>query len=527
MRQRTRRLLPAGTALTAAAALLTGLPPGAATGAAATTPLPGYTITVDTAGTGPGISDTMYGVFLEDINFAADGGLYAELVRNRSFEFGPADHASYTPLTAWTPVSRGGATGSATVVNDEERLNETNRQYLRLTPGGDGTGDGAGYGVRNAGFFTGMEITAGDAYDFSVWARTDRPDGTELTVSLDTAVGTPLAADLTVAVAGDTWTKYTGTLTATTSAADGALTVTAAGGGTVRLDMVSLFPQDTFRGRDNGLRRDLAERIEALNPGFLRFPGGCLVNTGTHEAYEGPDWPRERSYQWKETVGPVEERAVNHNFWGYNQSYGLGYYEYFQFAEDIGAMPLPVVPALVTGCGENQATDDPELLARHIQDTLDLIEFANGPADSPWGAVRAGMGHPEPFGLTHLAVGNEENLPDAFFERFLRFRDAIERAHPEITVIGNSGPSANGPTFDRHWELSRQHGVAMVDEHYYQTPAWFLDHNDRYDSYDRQVGQAERLGVAHPTTARAPTSSSASTPRAATASATRWPRPPS
>ncbi|UCM87958.1 alpha-L-arabinofuranosidase C-terminal domain-containing protein [Streptomyces marincola] len=479
--RRARPLLLSALALAVAAPLL----PGGAGGASAA-PRPDYAIRVDTAGTGPDISESMYGLFLEDINFAADGGLYAELVRNRSFEFGPADHASYTPMTAWSEASRGGATGTAAVVDDGERLNETNRQYLRLSLAGDGEGEGAGFGVRNAGFFTGMEITEGDAYDFSVWARSDRPAGTELRVSLGTEDGTPLAADAAVAVAGDTWTKYTGTLTATASAADGSLTVTAGGAGTVRLDMVSLFPQDTFLGRENGLRQDLAERIAALEPGFLRFPGGCLVNTGTHEGYQAPDWPRERSYQWKETVGPVEERAVNHNFWGYNQSYGLGYYEYFQFAEDIGAMPLPVVPALVTGCGENRATDDPALLARHVQDTLDLIEFANGPATSEWGAVRARMGHPEPFGLTHLAVGNEENLPDAFMERFAVFREAIEAAHPGITVISNSGPSASGPTFDRAWELNRQAGVDMVDEHYYQSPAWFLANNERYDSYDRE-----------------------------------------
>ncbi|MDT0320566.1 alpha-L-arabinofuranosidase C-terminal domain-containing protein [Streptomyces millisiae] len=476
------RTLPATALILATAATLAaGALPGAGASAA---PAPDYTITVDPRRAGPEISDTMYGVFLEDINFAADGGLYAELVRNRSFEFGPRDHASYTPLTAWSEVARGDATGSATVVDDAARLNETNRQYLRLDLAG-GTEPGAGYGVRNAGFFTGMEITEGDSYDFSVWARTDQPQGTELTVTLDTAAGTPLAAELTRAVRGDTWTKYTGTLTATASAPDGGLTVTAAGGGTVRLDMVSLFPQDTFRGRENGLRRDLAERIAALEPGFLRFPGGCLVNTGSHEAYQAPNWPRERSYQWKETVGPVEERAVNHNFWGYNQSYGLGYFEYFQFAEDVGAMPLPVVPALVTGCGENRATDDPELLARHIQDTLDLVEFANGPADSPWGSVRAEMGHPEPFGLTHLAVGNEENLPEEYFENFLAFRAAIEAEYPEITVIGNSGPSAGGTTFDRLWDLNREADVAMVDEHYYMAPNWFLSNNERYDSYDR------------------------------------------
>lgn len=200
---------------------------------------------------------------------------------------------------------------------------------------------------------------------------------------------------------------------------------------------------------------------------------------------EASNWERKRSYQWKDTIGPVETRATNSNFWGYNQSYGLGYYEYFQFSEDIGAMPLPVVPALVTGCGQNRATDDEALLQRHIQDTLDLIEFANGPVTSEWGKKRARMGHPKPFHLTHLGVGNEENLPNEFFARFQKFRAAIEAKYPDIKVISNSGPDDTGTTFDTAWKLNREGRVDMVDEHYYNSPQWFLQNNDRYDSYDR------------------------------------------
>ncbi|MFG2588627.1 alpha-L-arabinofuranosidase C-terminal domain-containing protein [Streptomyces sp. NPDC048438] len=444
-----------------------------------------YSLTVHPDRTGPAISESMYGVFYEDINHAADGGLYAELVQNRSFEYDRADNAAYSPMTAWSETSVAGGTGTATTVDDGRRLNERNRRYLRLDL--DGAGDrGAGFGVINSGYNQGLTLRKGKRYDFSVWARTDRPEGTSLTVGAATADGTALAAPLRVTARGDRWTKYTGTLTARTSAADGRLTVTAGGSGTVRLDMISLFPHDTFKGRANGLRKDLAEKTAALDPGFLRFPGGCLVNTGSHEAYEAPGWERKRSYQWKETIGPVEQRPVNANFWGYNQTYGLGYYEYFQFAEDIGAMALPVVPALVTGCGQNKATDDPELLERHIQDTLDLIEFANGPARSTWGAKRAAMGHPAPFGLTHLEVGNEENLADEFFARFTEFREAIEARYPDITVISNSGPDDSGATFDRAWQLNRDADVAMVDEHYYNSPQWFLENNARYDAYDRQ-----------------------------------------
>ncbi|MFF5252055.1 alpha-L-arabinofuranosidase C-terminal domain-containing protein [Streptomyces leeuwenhoekii] len=424
-----------------------------------------YTITVDPAARGAAIDDTMYGVFFEDINRAADGGLYAELVQNRSFEYSTADNASYTPLTSWS------VTGAAEAVNDSGRLNERNRTYLSL---------GAGSSVTNAGYNTGIRVEQGKKYDFSVWARAE--GGTTLTVTLKDAAGT-LAPARQIAVKGG-WARYQATFTATRTSNRGRLAVAATNA--AALDMVSLFPRDTYKNQPNGLRKDLAEKIEALRPGFLRFPGGCLVNTGSMEDYsEASGWQRERSYQWKDTIGPVEQRATNANFWGYNQSYGLGYYEYFRFAEDIGAMPLPVVPALVTGCGQNKATDDEALLKRHIQDTLDLIEFANGPATSTWGKVRARMGHPRPFHLTHIGVGNEENLPHEFYARFQKFRAAIEAKYPEITVVSNSGPDDSGTTFETAWKLNREGGVDMVDEHYYNSPQWFLQNNDRYDSYDR------------------------------------------
>ncbi|MFC8872640.1 alpha-L-arabinofuranosidase C-terminal domain-containing protein [Streptomyces sp. NPDC057148] len=446
------------TALLTASALL---PSPAHAEAAATD----YAITVDPSAEGAAIGDTMYGVFYEDINRAADGGLYAELVQNRSFEYSTADNASYTSLTSWT------ADGTAEVRDDAGRLNERNRNYLSL---------GAGSSVANSGYNTGIHVEKGKKYDFSVWARAG--SGTTLTVTLEDAAG-PLAKTRRVAAEGE-WRKYTATFTATRTSNRGRLAVATTA--PTALDMVSLFPRDTYKGQSNGLRKDLAEKIEALNPGFLRFPGGCLVNTGSMEEYsEASGWERERSYQWKDTVGPVEERATNANFWGYNQSYGLGYYEYFRFAEDIGAMPLPVVPALVTGCGQNKATDDDALLKRHIQDTLDLIEFANGPRTSEWGAKRAEMGHPKPFGLTHIGVGNEENLPREFMARFEQFRAAIEAEHPDITVVSNSGPDDSGATFDTAWQLNREAGVDMVDEHYYNSPQWFLQNNDRYDSYDR------------------------------------------
>ncbi|MEU7559362.1 alpha-L-arabinofuranosidase C-terminal domain-containing protein [Streptomyces eurythermus] len=426
-----------------------------------------YAISVDPSATGPAIPRTMYGVFFEDINRAADGGLYAELVQNRSFEYATADNASYTPLTSWT------VSGTARAVDDSGRLNERNRTYLALA---------AGSSVTNAGYNTGIAVRDGETYDFSVWARAEA--GATLTVSLQDSGG-PLATARRIAVKKNGWAKYKATFTATRTSATGRLTVAA--DGAAALDMVSLFPRDTYKHEPNGLRKDLAEKVAALRPGFVRFPGGCLVNTGSMRDYsEASGWQRKRSYQWKDTVGPVEQRATNANFWGYNQSYGLGYYEYFRFAEDIGAMPLPVVPALVTGCGQNQAVADDALLERHIQDTLDLIEFANGPATSTWGKVRARMGHPKPFHLTHIEVGNEENLPAEFFARFQRFRAAVQAKYPYMKVLSNSGPDDSGTTFDTAWKLNRDAEVDMVDEHYYNSPQWFLRNNDRYDSYDRQ-----------------------------------------
>ncbi|MEU5768567.1 alpha-L-arabinofuranosidase C-terminal domain-containing protein [Streptomyces asoensis] len=425
-----------------------------------------YAVTVDPAARGAEIDDTMYGVFFEDINRAADGGLYAELVQNRSFEYSAVDNRAYTPLTSWT------VDGTAQVLDDAGRLNDRNRAYLSL---------GAGSSVTNAGYNTGVRVEQGERYDFSVWARA--ASGGVLTVSLEDAGGV-LATARAVTVRKGGWARYRATFTATRTSSEGRLTV--ASSAATALDMVSLFPRDTYRHEPNGLRKDLAEKIAALHPGFVRFPGGCLVNTGSMQDYsEASGWQRARSYQWKDTVGPVEERAVNSNFWGYNQSYGLGYYEYFRFAEDIGAMPLPVVPALVTGCGQNRAVVDDALLKRHIQDTLDLVEFANGPVTSPWGRKRAQMGHPAPFRLTHLEVGNEENLPAEFFARFQQFRAAIEARYPDVTVVSNSGPDDSGQTFDTAWQLNRDAGVAMVDEHYYNSPQWFLQNNDRYDSYDR------------------------------------------
>lgn len=408
------------------------------------------------------ISERLYGLFYEDINHAADGGLYAELVQNRSFEFNQFDNPGYDGLTAWEVVD-----GEASV-EDEQSLHENNANYLSTA---------GGTTIVNAGYNTGMVFEAGAGYTFSGFAEPIGGGGT-IEVTLTDAGGAAVSDTVQIDTAGG-WAKHEATLTATTSTTTGRLAVTTAT--PHHLDMVSLFPAETWLGRENGMRADLAQLVADLAPSFLRFPGGCLVNTGTFEPY--PE-SRERVYNWKDTVGPVEERPTNHNFWGYNQSYGIGYFEYFQFAEDLGAEPIPVVPVGVTGCGDSFRITDPAELQPWVEDTLDLIDFANGDPDTEWGAVRAEMGHPEPFGLEYVGLGNEESDPQ-FYENYPYFHDAIRAAHPEIQIISNSGFASEGPLFDRSWEFARTMGADLVDEHYYNSPQWFFGNNDHYDDYDR------------------------------------------
>ncbi|MBL0886831.1 alpha-N-arabinofuranosidase [Myceligenerans sp. I2] len=455
-------------------ALLAAYPP-------ATPPITEHALTIDADAARTEMSDELYGVFYEDINYAADGGLYAELVRNRSFEFAPTDNASFTGMTAWDVVE--GAGGTVGVASDrDEWLNDSNRAYLQIEA------DGPGVGVRNEGYNSGFAIEEGGKYDFSVFARSDTRQ--RLTVSLESADGSTTYARETVHVNGaDRWRKVKAKLTANATVDDARLVVTGGAAGTLRLDMVSLFPRDTWVGPVNGrsvLRADLAQKVADLEPSFLRFPGGCVTNVGTFDTYlESDGADRRRTYQWKETIGPVEERPTNWNFWGYNQSYGIGYLEYFEFAEDLGATPLPVLSVGANGCGSRipEMTDDARI-DRWVQDTADLVEFANGDTDTEWGAVRAGLGHPEPFGLKYIGLGNEENT-HTFEANFPRFRDAVEAAYPDVTVISNSGPDDTGARFDELWDFNREQGVEMIDEHYYNDPGWFLANDERYDSYDR------------------------------------------
>lgn len=417
------------------------------------------------------LSPVLYGLFYEDINYAADGGLYAELVQNRSFEYykvGGREQRGrrFHPLTAWEKVEREGGVVALKVI-DKTPLNSKNTKYLKIKAlGPEGT-----VGVRNTGF-AGIVLQQGGKYDFSVYAKRSEKIGNQpITVALESNDGKILASTVFTDI-GTRWRKLDATLIP--SAADSAaqLVITTSGGGELMLDMVSLFPQDTFRGRKNGMRKDLAQALADLHPGFLRFPGGCVAH----------GHGLENTYRWKDTVGDVAQRKPNWNLWGYHQTYGLGYFEYMQLCEDIGATPLPVLPVGVT-CGFRPPFDKVPLdeLQPWIDDTLDLIEFANGSVDSKWGKIRSEMGHPESFNLKYICLGNEEHDTPEFRERFPLFVKALRKQHPEIRLIGNSGLGQEIPLFD----LMVNTRVFSTDEHYYSPPEWYLANTNRFDSFNR------------------------------------------
>ncbi|GHT95616.1 alpha-N-arabinofuranosidase [Spirochaetia bacterium] len=425
---------------------------------------------IDTERTGPCTGD-LFGIFFEDLNHAADGGLYAELVQNRSFEFDPIDNPSYTSLTAWEKI--GGNTVHVSV-EDSSGLNPQNTHYAVVSNTVSGV-----FGIKNLGYNTGIPITANETYLFSCFARngTSRegpPNGREIHVSLESQDGT-VYARAKINIQGEAWTQYETRLTAAATDYAGVLAIRSEEAGTFYLDMVSLFPEHTYKNRRNGLRRDIAELLAEMKPKFMRFPGGCLVHDGTLNPHD-----RDSMYRWKNTIGPVECRPARRNSWRYNQTLGLGFYEYFLFCEDIGAKPLPVLPA---GYDPHHKRAEPvETLGPWIDDALDLIEFANGDAGITWGAKRAALGHPAPFNLEYIAIGNEE-VGDAFFERYVYFHNAIRQKYPAIKIINSASPFAAGSEFEKGWESARNYKSDLIDEHYYQSPEWFIANNHRYDSY--------------------------------------------
>ena len=423
---------------------------------------------------GAEIQPTMYGLFFEDINYAADGGLYAELVKNRSFEF--PQH-----LMGWYSFGR-------VTVKDDGPF-ERNPHYVRLENPGH---EAKRTGLENEGYF-GVGVKAGEEYRFSVWARNVSAQAGRIRVELtdpDTMDESQVLAAQTVDITSGEWAKYTVTLKSEKTEAKGRLRIFLDSPAGVDLEHVSLFPVDTWQGHENGLRKDLAQKLADLKPGVLRFPGGCIV--------EGADLATR--YQWKNSVGPVENRPLNENRWlhsfthrffpDYYQSYGLGYYEFFQFAEEIGAEPLPILSVGLACQYQNSSMDahvPVDSLQPYIQDALDLIEFANGDVTTTWGKVRAEMGHPEPFGMKYIGIGNEQ-WGTEYVERLEPFVKALREAHPEIQIVGSAGPSpvSMKEQFDYLWEEMTRLKVDLVDEHYYSPESWFLAEGLRYDSYDRK-----------------------------------------
>ncbi len=432
---------------------------------------------VNTKKLGAPIQSTMYGIFFEDINYAADGGLYGELVKNRSFEF--PQH-----LMGWQ------AFGCVDVKNDGPF--ERCPHYVELSDPGHKE---RRTGLTNEGYF-GIGVKKGEQYRFSVWAKAPKGKGTIRVQLIDEHSYSEHQefAEQTLDITSAKWQKYTVVLTSKVTMKTAKLRIFLKGSNSVALEHVSLFPVNTFKNRENGMRRDLAQALADLHPGIFRFPGGCIV--------EGTDL--DTRYQWKNTIGPVENRPLNQNRWehtfdyryypDYYQSYGLGFFEFFQLSEDIGAEPLPILSVGLACQYQNWEKESAHVpmneLQPYIDDCLDLIEFANGPADSKWGKVRADMGHPEPFNMKYIGVGNEQ-WGEFYYERLKPFVAAIRAKYPDIKIVGTSGPVPedkpdNTYRFEDGWKAMKEQKADLVDEHYYRDEQWFLSHGLRYDSYDRK-----------------------------------------
>ncbi len=414
------------------------------------------------------ISSAMWGVFFEDINFAADGGLYAELIKNRSFEF-------YKPLMGWKENRQQGSHAKILIINTG------NAQNPRIAQISNDAATGS-YSLSNEGF-RGMGIQKNKQYNFSLLAK--QVSGSfNLRIELVSNAGVKLGSASLNRFSPE-WKKSSVAIMTSDSASKAHLDIYFEGSGTLDLDMISLFPKDTWKQRPNGLRADLVQMLDDLKPGFIRFPGGCIVEG--HEL--------ETRYQWKKTVGSTDQRQLIVNRWNtemknrnapdYFQSFGLGFYEYFQLAEDLGAAPLPILNCGMA-CQFNSSEVAPmDQLKPYIQDALDLIEFANGTATSKWGKLRAEMGHPAAFNLKLLGIGNEQ-WDEQYVERYKFFVKALKSKHPEIELVSSSGPSPDGGRFDYLWTELKKEKADIIDEHYYKEPNWFFNNASRYDNYDRK-----------------------------------------
>lgn len=428
------------------------------------------------------ISPDLMGIFFEDISYAADGGLYAELIQNRDFEYSSDDRREWNSLTAWK-LDGEGTTWS---IGTNTPIHKNNPHYLVLNT----TSKGAK--VTNEGW-DGIAIKEKAKYNLSLFARGIGAIKVSLVEN-----GEYIAS--TVIKASDDWKQHKAVLTASKSAAKAQLVIEPIQAGSMHIDFISLMPKDTYKGHANGLRRDLAETIADLHPKFVRFPGGCA----THG--QGID----NIYHWQATVGELWERQPDMNIWSYHQTRGLGFHEYFQFCEDMGAEPLPVLAAGVPcqnswkgGAGQQGGipfekdlngkpsaytyNGKPLTMESYLQELLDLIEWANGDAKtSPLAQIRAKAGHPAPFNMKYLGIGNEDLISDVFLERYLFLIDGIKKAHPEITVVGTVGPFWEGSDYEYGWREAKKHNIEVVDEHYYNSPSWYFSHRDFYDNYDRK-----------------------------------------
>ena len=450
---------------------------------------------------GKKISNELIGIFFEDISMSADGGLCAELIQNGSFEFSPSERDGWGPGTAWRSIRPGHSLGYIEP-KQQDPIHPNNPNYMRLNIERVGHyydyNGWTGVGIQNDGY-DGILLKGGDKYDFSVFLR--NPDGKDKEVRAVLLVQgrgfraqPTVIADTTFTVSGSDWKKYEYTLTAAQDCPNASLQLLSLTTGVMDIDMVSLYPQDTYKG--HGLRKDLAQALVDLNPKFMRFPGGCVVHGGGDGFWD--------TYRWKTTVGPKETRKGIKNTWGYHQSMEMGYFEYFQFCEDAGMEPLPILPCGVSCQGTNggwnmrtQAQDavPMEDMQEWADEALDLIEWANGPADSKWGKVRADAGHPEPFNLKYLGLGNEEKITPEFEERFKFIYDQVRAKYPDIVIVGTAGPGShpgNGD-YEEGWRFATELEVPILDEHYYEQRNYFLT-SRQYDSYPRDRKTKVYLG---------------------------------
>ena len=441
---------------------------------------------------GKAISDELIGIFFEDISSAADGGLYAELIQNGSFEFNLTERDGWGAGTAWQTIRPGHSLGYSEVRMDAP-IHPNNPTYMRLnierTKEFYDYKGWKGFGLQNQGF-DGISVKAGAKYDFSVFLRNVKGEAKQVRVALVEPQGwgkdPKLLAEETITADANTWKKYEATLTASETVKNAALQILVLQNGAIDIDMISLMPEDTYKG--HGLRKDLAEALAALHPKFMRFPGGCVVHGGGDGFWN--------TYRWKTTVGPKEQRRQLKNTWGYHQSMGLGYFEYFQFCEDLNMEPVPILPCGVSCQGANggwnmwphQAQDVCPMseMDEWVQDALDLIEWANGDVNTKWGRVRAEAGHPKPFNLKYLGIGNEEKISPEFAERFKYMYEKVTKAHPEIVIVGTAGPGSHpeNPDYEAGWKLANELQMPIIDEHYYE-PYKYFQESRQYDKYPR------------------------------------------